>query len=72
LAASGKIEAPTLVLWAENDPILPAAWADRLGDFFADYELRTVPKAGHFLMREQPDVLNEAVIRWVLDKGGRQ
>lgn len=68
MAAEAKIAAPALILWAENDPILPSAWADRLGDFFADYQLRTVPRAGHFLMRERPDVVNQAVIEFL--KGG--
>jgi pimeloyl-ACP methyl ester carboxylesterase len=65
-----KIGAPALVLWAENDPILLAAWSDRLGEFFPNHKLRRVPEAGHFLMRERPEVVNQAVTEWVL--GNRQ
>lgn len=72
MASGGKVRAPTLVLWAENDPILPPEWADNLAVFFEHFELRTVPRAGHFLMRERPDVLNRAVVEWVSDKGGLQ
>lgn len=65
MSGDAKIEAPALVLWAENDPILPLAWSDRLGEFFPNLTLRTVPQAGHFLMREKPALVNEAVTEWV-------
>ena len=59
-----KIHAPTLVLWAENDPILPVTWSDKLGDFFPNLTLRQVPQAGHWLMREKPELVNEAIIEF--------
>ena len=40
------------------------AWSDKLGDFFPDHELRKVEKAGHFMMRERPDVVNQAIIEF--------
>ena len=61
-----KIYAPTLILWAENDAVLPFAWSDKLADFFPNHTLRRVPNAGHFLMREQPDLVNEAVSEFLL------
>jgi len=57
----GRIEAPTLVLWGEHDPILPVAWSDRLGEFFPRLTFKRVPEAGHFLMRERPELVNEEV-----------
>jgi pimeloyl-ACP methyl ester carboxylesterase len=60
-APQARIEAPTLVLWAEDDPILPVAWSDRLGDYFARLTLKRVPQAGHFLMRERPELVNAEV-----------
>jgi pimeloyl-ACP methyl ester carboxylesterase len=59
-----KIYAPTLVLWGDSDAVLPFAWSDKLGDFFPDHELRKVEKAGHFMMRERPDVVNQAIIEF--------
>ncbi|HXG42802.1 MAG TPA: alpha/beta hydrolase [Dehalococcoidia bacterium] len=64
-----KIEAPTLVLWAEADPILPVAWSDRLGDYFSRLTLKRVPQAGHFLMRERPELVNAEVTAFVLGGG---
>ncbi|HEY8490671.1 MAG TPA: alpha/beta hydrolase, partial [Dehalococcoidia bacterium] len=55
------IRTPTLVLWAENDPILPVAWADNLAQFFPDHRLVRVPECGHFVQRERPDVVNREV-----------
>ena len=60
-----KVHAPTLVLWAEKDPILPVAWSDKLGDFFTDLTFRRVPDTGHFVMREQPELVNQSIIDFV-------
>jgi len=65
-----KIYAPTLVLWAENDAVLPVAWSDKLGDFFPNLTLERVPQCGHFMMRERPDLVNQSIIEFVL--GGPQ
>lgn len=67
-----KIYAPTLILWAENDAVLPIAWSDKLADFFPNHALRRVPNAGHFLMRERPELVNEAIIEFVLGGQARQ
>ena len=43
-----RITVPTTVLWPEHDPLFPRAWSDRIGEFFADADLRHVDGAGHF------------------------
>jgi pimeloyl-ACP methyl ester carboxylesterase len=48
------VATPTTVLWPEHDPLFPRAWADRLGDFFADFTLTDLPGAGHFSPLEAP------------------
>ena len=65
LGGDPKIHAPTLVLWAENDPVLPAAWSDKLPDFFPNLTLRTVPECGHFVQREKPELVNQAVTEFI-------
>ncbi|UTF55743.1 alpha/beta fold hydrolase [Natronosalvus rutilus] len=55
------IEVPTRILWGELDPIVNAEWADRIGEYFADYELDTVPSAGHFLHHEKPEQANAEI-----------
>jgi len=59
------IRAPTLVLWAENDPIFPAAWSDKLSDFFPGVTVRTVPGCGHWVQREKPELLHEAITEFI-------
>lgn len=55
-ALRAPIAVPTRVLWGESDPILRSAWADRLGEFFTEVTVTTVPEAGHFVHYEKPDL----------------
>ncbi len=55
------ITLPTCVRWAQCDPALPTAWADRLGEFFTDLDYAPFADAGHFPHREQPDRAAEAI-----------
>lgn len=61
------VEVSTRILWGELDPILKAEWADRLDEYFVDYQLDTVPDAGHFVHYERPDLANEAIESFYAD-----
>ncbi|MCA1457492.1 alpha/beta hydrolase [Bradyrhizobium sp. BRP22] len=50
-----KITVPTCIRWAEHDPLFPYAWTDRLGETFADLDLKMFEGTGHFPHREAPD-----------------
>ena len=43
----------------------PIAWSDRLPDFFPNLTLRTVPQCGHWVQREQPELVNQAVAEFI-------
>lgn len=60
---------PTLVLWGEEDPGLPVRWADRLPEYFPSPTFRTVPACGHFMMREQRDLVHREVLGFFRDLG---
>ena len=45
----------------ESDPILKVRWADKLGDYFSDYEFDPAPQAGHFVHYERPDLANREI-----------
>ncbi len=60
-----KIETPTLVLWADSDPIIPFAWSDRIPEFFTDAVVKKIEGAGHFMMRETPDRVNAEIARFL-------
>jgi pimeloyl-ACP methyl ester carboxylesterase len=53
-----KIETPTRIRWGEHDSVLKVAWADRLGDYFADLDFAPMREAGHFAHYERPDLSN--------------
>ena len=59
-----KIEPPAFFLWGESDPILKIRWADRLGDYFAEFEMEPAPGAGHFVHYERPDLANDRITRF--------
>ena len=56
-----RIEIPTCVRWAEHDPVLPYAWADRLGETFAELDFAVLPGVGHLMNLEAPDGFNARV-----------
>ena len=66
LEGDPKIYAPTLVLWGDSDAVLPLAWSDKLDDFFPNLTFRKVEQAGHFLMREKADLVNQAITEFIL------
>ena len=60
-AAADRLAVPTHVLWPAHDPLFPAAWADRLDEFFADVTLTAVPGSGHFVPLEAPEAFASAI-----------
>nr|WP_200758557.1 alpha/beta hydrolase [Effusibacillus dendaii] len=49
------IKQPTRILWGEADPVILAAWSDRVQEYFPDVSLRILPGVGHFVPFEAPD-----------------
>jgi pimeloyl-ACP methyl ester carboxylesterase len=56
------IKTPTLVLWGDGDSIIPFAWSDKIPEFFPNSTVKKVEGAGHFMMREAPDRVNQEII----------
>jgi len=56
-----KIETPTRALWGRSDSVLKVEWADRLGDYFANYNFTPAEKAGHFVHYERPELANREI-----------
>lgn len=55
------IRVPSRFLWGGGDPILSAAWADWLNEYFADMRLDIAADAGHFVHYEWPDLTNAEI-----------
>ena len=50
------IEAPTLLLWGEQDRIMPRSYADKFADAITGRtEIRIIPGAGHLAELDKPD-----------------
>jgi pimeloyl-ACP methyl ester carboxylesterase len=48
-------------LWGRSDSVLKVEWADRLGDYFANYNFTPAEKAGHFVHYERPELANREI-----------
>lgn len=60
-----KIRQKTSILWGEEDPVMLADWADRLGFFFEDYSLEKLPGIGHFVPFEAPAEVLKAIKKFL-------
>jgi pimeloyl-ACP methyl ester carboxylesterase len=59
------IEAPTLLLWGDDDRRSPVAIAQQLHGLIPGAELTVIPEAGHVSNMEQPEAFNAAVRRFL-------
>jgi pimeloyl-ACP methyl ester carboxylesterase len=58
-AGVGSIAAPTMILWAADDPTGPLSLARRLAGDIPGSTLVTVPSCGHFLPLDRPGEVGE-------------
>jgi pimeloyl-ACP methyl ester carboxylesterase len=57
-----SIRAPTLLVWGERDPMVPARLASAYERAIPDTRLVVIPRAGHVPMAERPDQFARAVL----------
>ena len=62
LARAGRYAGPVLVVWGEEDIVLPVAHARAATELFERAALRTIPDAGHLVMVEQPAAFHSVVL----------
>ncbi len=55
-----KAQVPTMVLWGEHDPYIPAWVADRFGA----REVKHFGQCGHWLQVEEPERVSEELLRF--------
>ncbi len=60
------VEAPTLVVWGEDDPILPLRHGERAVSRLPQGELRVLSRCGHLPPFERPDAFNGSLARFLL------
>jgi pimeloyl-ACP methyl ester carboxylesterase len=60
------IKAPKLILWGEQDRLMPRSYADTIATAIAaGTEVRIIPGAGHLAELDQPDAVAKAVLGFV-------
>ena len=50
----GRVDLPTLVVWGEDDQLVPAAMAPEWAALLPDATVATFPEAGHLVLDESP------------------
>jgi haloalkane dehalogenase len=59
---------PTLMLWADSDPILPPAVGERFAAAIGEPPPRTIPDASHFLQEDQGLLIGQLIADWLLGR----
>jgi 2-hydroxymuconate-semialdehyde hydrolase len=59
------ISQPTLLLWGENDSLLPPRWGDAFAALLPRATLQKIPAAGHMPMFERPREAAEKIARFL-------
>jgi pimeloyl-ACP methyl ester carboxylesterase len=57
-----RIESPSLLLFGERDPLVPASLAQTLASQIRNSEFRVLSGAGHILMYDRAELFNTAVL----------
>jgi pimeloyl-ACP methyl ester carboxylesterase len=60
-----RIDVPTLMLWAEDDVALGVGLTEGLEPWVPNLELQLVAECGHWVQNEQPDVVNDAMTKFL-------
>ncbi|MGI8913617.1 MAG: alpha/beta fold hydrolase [Chloroflexota bacterium] len=61
IAQPSPINVPTRVIWGERDTALLTGNLDGLDAYVADLTIRRVPEGTHWLIHEQPDLINRTI-----------
>ena len=64
-----EIQVPTLVLCGEEDRLTPAKYSHFLAEHIPGAELRLIPRAGHMVALEQPEVVAKTIRRFMAHLG---
>jgi non-specific protein-tyrosine kinase len=58
------VRVPSLMIMAENDPVLPPSSADGMEKIIPDLEKYLVRDSGHWTQQEKPDEVSAKLIEW--------
>ncbi|ABD07347.1 Alpha/beta hydrolase [Rhodopseudomonas palustris HaA2] len=64
-----KLTVPTLMIWGEDDLALDIALTEGNEAHVADFTLRRLPGASHWVQQDAPDQVNALIADWARGKG---
>lgn len=64
-ALLSRIQAPTLILWGAEDSFIEPSVRDFLHQQIKNSTVAVIPGAGHSVMEEKPEVVNQEIIRFL-------
>jgi haloalkane dehalogenase len=67
LAALREDRRPTLMLWADSDPILPLTTGERFAEAIGRDKPTTILDASHFLQEDQGPLIGSLIAEWLQD-----
>jgi haloalkane dehalogenase len=67
LAALREDTRPMLLLWADQDPVLPPQAGEALAKALGRPAPRVIPDAGHFLQEDQGELVGAQIAGWLQD-----
>jgi pimeloyl-ACP methyl ester carboxylesterase len=70
--ARERVSAPTLVLWGDQDAYLLPELAEAVRPWVTDLTVRHFPQASHWIMADEPDAVNTAMIDFLQEVGRHQ
>jgi haloalkane dehalogenase len=56
---------PTLMLWADSDPVIPLSVGERFAESIGREAPRVIPGAGHFLQEDQGPLIGQLIADWL-------
>jgi len=63
-----RIKTPTLLLWGEDDKLVPAIYAEEFRRSIPQAQFVTVPNASHMVMMEQADRVAAEIVRFAREE----
>ncbi len=58
---------PTLILWADSDPVLPLSTGERFAERIGREIGHVIPEASHFLQEDQGPLVGRLIAEWLTD-----
>ncbi len=67
LAELRPIDAPTLLIWGEQDPVLTVELTEGLEAWVPNIRVERLPHASHFVHIDRPDEVNAKMLAFLSD-----